>query len=97
MEISKKTIEQLLEPFGFTIRYEFNDNWMSIRYNAYIIYLDSVMYFTTYDMLFDALMKSKQFIYIKTCENFDVKLIDNPYFNCKSLEEMFIIRDLMLK
>ena len=94
MKISRKTIEQLLEPLDFTIVND--DIWIIVKYNNYNVYLNNEAYYKTYELLFNALIKSEYFVYLSYSIH-DWEYKDNPYFNCKSLEEMFIIRDLMLK
>ena len=66
---------------------------MNCNYN---VYLNDKAYYKTYESLFNALIQSECFIYLSYAI-YDWEYKDNPYFGCKSLEEMFIIRDLGLK
>ena len=90
MKISRKTINRLLKPFHLKVCLnERNDYYVIKDDNDRKICIDEYVGHMSYDSLFSCL---------QTCKCFKFKfgriLCNNPYYNCKSIEEMMIAKDL---
>ena len=93
MEINENTFNNLLKPLGFHLTYLFG-TWKVYDMNEYIVYEAGINSVFTF---FEDAKIINIWNTLKTAQCFygNNRLIENPYCNCKSLEEALVKKDLM--
>ena len=91
MNISRKIVNKLLKPLGFHAYYDHPSQFYAIEDNQRnYICISNCLGHLTYEDIIDSLQTNEYFRIYRT----NAKSI-NPYFGCKSLEEMMIKKDLI--